>query len=73
GYLRDPLFLKRDRLFIRGRVVLTQLGSNGSGGDFYIEGSVNKGSAGRDEAVLLVGIRLSTISFLRSLSGPQAP
>lgn len=69
GYLRDPLFLKRDRLFVRGRVVLTQLGSEGANGDFYMEGSVNKGASGRDEAILLVGIRLSTLAFLRSLGG----
>ncbi|HJW09119.1 MAG TPA: hypothetical protein VJ483_05745, partial [Holophagaceae bacterium] len=69
SYLRDPLFQKRDRLFVRGRVVLTQFGSEGASGDFYMEGFVNKGGQGRDEAVLLIGIRLSTIAFLRSLGG----
>ena len=73
GYLRDPLFLKRDRLFVRGRVVLTQLGSEGANGDFYMEGSVNKGTSGRDEAILLVGVRLSTLAFLRSLGGAPQP
>ena len=73
GYLRDPLFLRRDRLFVRGRVVLTQLGSEGASGDFYMEGSVNKGASGRDEAVLLVGVRLSTLAFLRSLGGAPQP
>jgi len=67
SYVRDPLFLSQDRLFLRGRVVLTSFGSMGSGGDFYMEGSVSKGRSGRDEAVLLVGIRLDTLSFLRGL------
>lgn len=67
SYLRDPLFLRKDRLLVRGRVVLTQLGGDGASGDFYMEGSVSKGSSGRDEANLLVGIRLSTVAFLRSL------
>jgi hypothetical protein len=69
SYLRDPLFAEQNRLFVRGRVVLTQFGSEGASGDFYMEGSVNKGSEGRDESVLLVGIRLNTLSFLRSLGG----
>lgn len=69
SYLHDPLFIDPNRLFARGRVVLTQLGSEGASGDFYMEGSVNKGGTGRDEAVLLIGIRLSTLSFLRSLGG----
>lgn len=67
SYVRDPLFLSQDRLFMRGRVVLTSFGSMDSGGDFYMEGSVSKGRTGRDEAVLLVGIRLDTLSFLRGL------
>lgn len=67
SYVRDPLFQKQDRLLVRGRVVLTQFGSEGASGDFYMEGFVNKGGQGQDEAVLLVGIRLSTIAFLRSL------
>lgn len=67
SYLRDPLFLRRDRLWVRGRVVLSQLGSDGASGDLYMEGSVSKASSGRDEATLLVGIRLSTVAFLRSL------
>jgi hypothetical protein len=67
AYVRDPLFLAKDRLFIRGRVVLTQFGSEGASGDFYTEGYVSKGRAGRDEAVLIVGIRLSTVAFFRSL------
>jgi hypothetical protein len=69
SYVRDPLFITRDRLFVRGRVVLTQFGSEGASGDFYMEGSVSKGRQGRDEAVLLVGLRLSTLSFFRSLGG----
>ncbi|HJW33282.1 MAG TPA: hypothetical protein VJ505_07960 [Holophagaceae bacterium] len=67
AYVRDPLFLAKDRLFIRGRVVLTQFGSEGASGDFYTEGYVSKGRNGRDEAVLIVGIRLSTVAFFRSL------
>jgi hypothetical protein len=34
-----------------------------------MEGWASKGQVGRDEAVLLLGIRLSTLSFLRSLGG----
>jgi hypothetical protein len=67
SYVRDPLFRFQDRLFIRGRVVLTSFGSVGSSGDFYIEGTVSKGRSGRDEAVLLLGLRLDTLSFLRGL------
>jgi len=67
SYVRDPLFRFQDRLMIRGRVVLTSFGSLGSSGDFYIEGSVSKGRSGRDEAMLLLGLRLDTLSFLRSL------
>lgn len=67
AYVRDPLFVARDRLFIRGRVVLTQFGSEGASGDFYTEGFVSKGRRGRDEAVLIVGIRLSTVAFFRGL------
>jgi hypothetical protein len=67
AYVRDPLFLAKDRLFLRGRVVLTQIGSEGASGDFYTEGFVSKGRSGRDEAVLIVGIRLSTVAFFRSL------
>jgi hypothetical protein len=72
SYLRDPLFRYQDRIFMRGRVVLTQFGSQGASGDFYMEGSVNKGGHGKDEAVVLVGLRLSTLAFFRSLgSGPK--
>ncbi len=67
AYVRDPLFLAKDRLFIRGRVVLTQFGSEGASGDFYTEGYISKGRTGRDEAVLIIGIRLSTVAFFRSL------
>ena len=67
SYVRDPLFRFEDRLMIRGRVVLTSFGSVGSSGDFYIEGTVSKGRSGRDEAVLLLGLRLDTLSFLRGL------
>jgi hypothetical protein len=67
SYVRDPLFRFQDRLMIRGRVVLTSFGSVGSSGDFYIEGTVSKGRSGRDEAVLLLGLRLDTLSFLRGL------
>jgi hypothetical protein len=67
GYVRDPQFVSRNRFLFRGRVVLTQFGSQGSSGDFYMEGFVSKGRTGRDEAVLLLGLRLSTISFFRSL------
>jgi hypothetical protein len=67
AYVRDPLFLAKDRLFLRGRVVLTQFGSEGASGDFYTEGTVSKGRKGRDEAVLLIGIRLSTVAFFRGL------
>jgi hypothetical protein len=73
SYFRDPLFLDQDRLYLRGRVVLTQFGSEGSSGDFYMEGSVNKGRRGKDEAVMLVGFRLSTVSFFRSLGGGAKP
>lgn len=71
GYLRDPLFIAEDRLLVRGRVVLTQFGTRAASGDFYAEGRVNKGKTGRDEAVLLLGFRLSTLSFFRSLGAGQ--
>ena len=67
SFVRDPQFIHRDRLMVRGKVVLTQFGSQGSSGDFFMEGFVSKGRSGRDEAVLLLGIRLSTLSFLRGL------
>ena len=67
AYKKDPLFLHPNRILVRGQVVLTQFGSKGSNGDFYIEGLASKGSAGRDEAVLLFGLRLSTVSFFQSL------
>ncbi|MBK8792418.1 MAG: hypothetical protein IPN59_04555 [Holophaga sp.] len=67
SFVRDPQFIARDRLMVRGKVVLTQFGSQGSSGDFFMEGFVSKGRTGRDEAVLLLGIRLSTLSFLRGL------
>ena len=67
AYKKDPLFLHPNRILVRGQVVLTQFGSKGSNGDFYIEGLASKGSAGRDEAILLLGLRLSTVSFLQSL------
>lgn len=67
AYMRDPQFIARNRLLVRGRVLLTQLGSQGSSGDLYMEGFVSKGREGRDEAVLLLGLRLSTLSFFRSL------
>jgi len=73
SYLRDPLFRYQDRLFMRGRVVLTQFGSQGASGDFYMEGSINKGGHGKDEAVMLVGFRLSTVAFFRSLGGGAKP
>jgi hypothetical protein len=73
SYLRDPLFRYQDRLYLRGRVVLTQFGSQGASGDFYMEGSVNKGRHGKDEAVMLVGLRLSTLAFFRSLGGGAKP
>ena len=69
AYERDPLFLHPDRLVLRGKVVLTQFGSSGGKGDFFMEGWASKGRAGRDEAVLELGIRLNTLSFLRSLGG----
>lgn len=67
AHVRDPLFRAQERLFLRGRVVLTQFGSEAASGDFYTEGSVSKGRRGRDEATLLIGLRLSTVSFFRSL------
>jgi hypothetical protein len=73
SYLRDPLFRFQDRLYMRGRVVLTQFGSEGASGDFYMEGSVNKGRHGKDEALMLVGFRLSTVAFFRSLGGGAKP
>jgi hypothetical protein len=73
SYLRDPLFVYQDRLYLRGRVVLTQFGSQGASGDLYMEGSVNKGRHGKDEAVLLVGFRLSTVAFFRSLGAGGRP
>jgi hypothetical protein len=73
SYLRDPLFRYQDRMYMRGRVVLTQFGSQGASGDFYMEGSVNKGAHGKDEAVVLVGFRLSTVAFFRSLGGGAKP
>jgi len=69
AYVRDPLFLDPNRLLIRGQVVLTQFGSRGANGDFYMEGRASKARVGRDEAVLLLGMRLSTLSFFRSLGG----
>lgn len=69
AYVKDPLFVHPNRLMVRGQVVLTQFGSQGSNGDFYIEGRASKGRSGRDEAMLLLGLRLSTISFFRSLGG----
>lgn len=72
AYVRDPLFVHQDRLAIRGKVLLTQFGSQGASGDFYMEGSVSKGRAGRDEAVLMLGLRLSTLAFFRSLGGGLA-
>ncbi|HEX7597519.1 MAG TPA: hypothetical protein VF518_04840 [Polyangia bacterium] len=73
SYLRDPLFHSQDRLYLRGRVVLTQFGSEGASGDFYMEGSVNKGRLGKDEALMVVGFRLSTVAFFRSLGGGAKP
>lgn len=73
SYLKDPLFRYQDRLYMRGRVVLTQFGSQGASGDFYMEGSVNKGRHGKDEALLLVGFRLSTLTVFRSLGGGAKP
>lgn len=73
SYLRDPLFRSQDRLYLRGRVVLTQFGSQGASGDFYMEGSVNKGRRGKDEAVILLGFRLSTVTLFRSLGGGAKP
>jgi hypothetical protein len=69
AYEKDPLFIHPDRLMVRGKVVLTQFGSSGGNGDFFMEGWTSKGRVGRDEAVLLLGIRLSTLSFFRSLGG----
>ena len=69
AYVKDPLFLDTNRLLIRGQVVLTQFGSRGANGDFYMEGRASKARVGRDEAVLLLGLRLSTLSFFRSLGG----
>ena len=69
AYVSDPLFLDTNRLLIRGQVVLTQFGSRGANGDFYMEGRASKARVGRDEAVLLLGMRLSTLSFFRSLGG----
>ena len=69
AYVKDPLFLHPNRLMMRGQVVLTQFGSKGSNGDFYMEGKASKGRVGRDEAVLIIGLRLSTLSFFRSLGG----
>jgi hypothetical protein len=73
SYLRDPLFRSQDRLYMRGRVVLSQFGSQGTSGDLYMEGSVNKGRHGKDEALMLVGFRLSTVAFFRSLGGGARP
>ncbi len=73
SYLRDPLFRYQDRLYLRGRVVLSQFGSQGASGDFYMEGSVNKGRHGKDEAVMLVGFRLSTVALFRTLGGGAKP
>jgi hypothetical protein len=69
AFIKDPLFLHPNRLMVRGQVVLTQFGSKGGNGDFYMEGRASKGRAGRDEAILLLGLRLSTLSFFRSLGG----
>jgi len=69
AFVRDPLFVHPNRLMVRGQVVLTQFGSRGANGDFYIEGRASKGRSGRDEATLVLGLRLSTISFFRSLGG----
>jgi hypothetical protein len=67
AYEKDPLFIHSNRLLVRGKVVLTQFGSSGANGDFYMEGWASKGQVGRDEAVLLLGLRLSTLSFFRDL------
>jgi hypothetical protein len=69
AYVHDPLFLHPNRLLVRGQIVLTQFGASGAKGDFYMEGRASKGRSGRDEAVLLLGIRLSTLAFFRSLGG----
>jgi hypothetical protein len=69
AYEKDPLFIHPDRLLVLGKVVLTQFGSSGSNGDFYMEGWCSKGRTGRDEAVLMLGVRLSTLSFFRGLGG----
>lgn len=69
AYVKDPLFLHSNRLQVRGQLVLTQFGSSGANGDFYLEGRASKGRIGRDEAILLIGLRLSTLSFFRSLGG----
>jgi hypothetical protein len=69
AYEKDPLFIHDNRLLVKGKVVLTQFGLSGSQGDFYMEGWASKARVGRDEAVLLLGIRLDTLSFFRSL-GP---
>ncbi len=50
-YLRDPLFRRADRLFLRGRVVLSPQVGEGKGLGAYIEGSINTSPGhGRDEA-----------------------
>jgi len=69
GYERDPLFLHSDRLVVKGKVVLTQFGLAGGNGDFFMEGWTSKGRRGRDEAVLLLGVRLDTLAFFRNLGG----
>jgi len=67
GYERDPLFIHSDRLVVKGKVVLTQFGLAGGNGDFFMEGWTSKGRRGRDEAVLLLGVRLDTLAFFRNL------
>ena len=69
GYERDPLFIHSDRLVVKGKVVLTQFGLAGGNGDFFMEGWTSKGLRGRDEAVLLLGVRLDTMAFFRNLGG----
>lgn len=68
SYLRDPRFRAADRLLIRGRLVLTPTSGEGEGLGVYLEGSMNAGR-GRDEARLVIGIRLDTLAILRAIVG----
>lgn len=74
GYARDPRFEHRDRLVVRGRLVVspaskidgTKVLTGGLGA--FLEGSVSSGR-GPAEARVTIGIKLDVIQVLRSIIG----